>query len=277
MTELLSSLSNNSNIFCCICLDENSDNNHHIFKMITQCNHYFHKSCFYRANRGKSNISCPYCKSIQHDIYTREKYNYCQLNYDSLFVIRQIQKIMKNLYIINYAISGSFAVHTHQTLHNFNPKWKYNDIDVYYNNYMYNLYIPDIMKIDNLIIMKSNNDNTDYTSYSRITSNIIDVNKLLVYVKTNKSDEEIVLKKIMSIDLIFVYNKKPYQIINNFDLDCCKISIVLLERDFKIYINNNFYIDSYKVLDIKNKDKIIKRIEKYRDRGFKCLDLDNNF
>jgi hypothetical protein len=146
----------NNNVFCSICLDEESDNNHHVYKMVTQCNHYFHKACFYRANREKFSISCPYCKMNYPITYTRERYNYSQLNYDTMFVVRQIQKITAKIGIVNYAVSGSFALHLHQTLHQLVPTWKYNDIDIYYNNYMYGLYIPEIMKIDNLIIMKNN-------------------------------------------------------------------------------------------------------------------------
>jgi hypothetical protein len=67
----------NNNI-CPICLEEDNDN--HNYKMITQCNHYFHKSCFYRANRDKDLIFCPYCKTLNNNTLTREKYNFIQIN-----------------------------------------------------------------------------------------------------------------------------------------------------------------------------------------------------
>jgi hypothetical protein len=275
-------LKTTNNIFCSICLDEESDNNHHIYKMVTQCNHYFHKSCFYRANREKNCISCPYCKTNYPITYTREKYNYSQLNYDTIFIIRQIQKITAKIGITNYAISGSFAVHMHQIFHQFGPKWKYNDIDIYYNNYIYEIYIPEIMKIDNLIIMKTNDESTEekYKSYSYFSSLIKGVDKLSVYIKkkksNNKNDNEIILQKILSFDLIYTYQRKPYEIIDTFDLDCCKISMTFNNYGIKMYIHNDFYVDSYKIIDKKNTEKIYERIKKYRERGFLCMDLDNS-
>jgi len=271
-----------NNIFCSICLDEESDNNHHIYKMVTQCNHYFHKACFYRANRGKFCISCPYCKMNYPITYTREKYNYNQLNYDSMFVIRHIQKITRKIGISNYAVSGSFALYMHQTLHNLSTTWKYNDIDIYYNNFGYGTYIPEIMKIDNLIIMKTNDESSEekYKSYFGISPLIKSVDKLSIYVKkkknNNNDDNEVVLQKILSFDLIYTYHRKPYEIIDTFDLDCCKVSMIFREENIKMYIHNDFYVDSYKIIDMKNAEKTRERVRKYRYRGFLCSDLDNN-
>jgi hypothetical protein len=276
-TEKISKI--NNNIFCSICLDEESDNNHHIYKMVTQCNHYFHKACFYRANRGKFYISCPYCKTNYPITYTRERYNYSQLNYDTMFVIRQIQRITAKIGIMNYAVSGSFALHMHQTLHQLGPTWKYNDIDIYYNNYMYEIYIPEIMKIDNLIIMKTNDESTEekYKSYFGLSPLIKGVDKLSIYVKKKKSNnknDEVVLQKILSFDLIYTYQRKPYEIIDTFDLDCCKVSMTFNNSDIKMYIHNDFYIDSYRIINQKNAEKTRERVKKYRSRGFLCMDLD---
>jgi hypothetical protein len=199
-----------------------------------------------------------------------------------MFVIRQIQKITAKIGIMNYAISGSFALYMHQTLHQHGPTWKYNDIDIYYNNYMYGLYIPEIMKIDNLIIMKNNDENTQekYKSYLGISPTIKSVDKLSIYVKKKNYDknknDEVVLQKILSIDLIYTYYRKPYEIIDTFDLDCCKVSMTFNNSDIKMYIHNDFYVDSYKIMNEKNADKTRERVRKYRSRGFLCLDLDNN-
>ena len=267
----------NNNVFCSICLDEESDNDHHIYKMVTQCNHYFHKACFYRANRGKFSISCPYCKMTYPITYTRERYNYNQLNYDTMFVIRQIQKITRKIGIMNYSVSGSFALHMHQTLHQLGPTWKYNDIDIYYNNYMYETYIPEIMKIDNLIIMKTNDESTEekYKSYFGISPIIKSIDKLSIYVKkkrSNNKNDEVILQKILSFDLIYTYHRKPYEIIDSFDLDCCKIAMTFNNSDIKMYIHNDFYVDSYRIINKKTRE----RIKKYRERGFLCFDLDNS-
>lgn len=271
----------NDNLFCSICLDEESDNNYRIYKMVTQCNHYFHKACFYRANRGKYCIECPYCKTNYPITYTREKYNYSQLSYDTMFVIRQIQKITGKIGITNYTISGSFALHIHQTLHQLGPMWKYNDIDIYYNNYMYETYIPEIMVIDNLIIMKTNDESNEekYNSYCCLSPLIKNIDNLSVYIKKKKSNNnnnnEIILEKILSFDLIYTYQRKPYEIIDTFDLDCCKISMTLNNNGIKMYIHNDFYVDSYRIINQKNMKKTRERVKKYRSRGFLCMDLDN--
>ena len=44
---------------------------------------------------------------------------------------------------------------------------------------------------------------------------------------TNEN-EDFLLKKIFSIDFISVYQSNPYNIINYFDLDCCKISFIYI-------------------------------------------------
>jgi hypothetical protein len=104
--------------------------------MFTQCGHYFHKACYARANRKKQEPKCSYCQTICPISYENKYYDMGQLKELSIHhytVIKNITKIMRELYIYEYSISGSFAVHLHQMLHHKNPQWTYNDIDIYSN------------------------------------------------------------------------------------------------------------------------------------------------
>ena len=47
--------------YCSVCLDEKSDHDNSVYKMITQCNHYFHKKCIDKWL--KKNASCPICRN----------------------------------------------------------------------------------------------------------------------------------------------------------------------------------------------------------------------
>ena len=261
---------------CPICLEE--DENNCNYKMITQCNHYFHKSCFYRANRDKDLIFCPYCKTLNNNTITCEKYSFIQINTSILKNIEIIKKFTYMIGIKNYAISGSFSVYLHQLLHLQSSKWTYNDIDIYYYS-DYNIIIPEIMIFDNIIVKYENSKKSKINSYknrSSISSYIKNLNKLSFYYCLNDdSDSDIILKKIFSIDLISIYIEKPQEIIKFFDLDCCKVSFITLDKEIKMYIDNNFYVDSYKILNINNVKKTLERVKKYRARGFKCINLEN--
>jgi hypothetical protein len=264
-----------SNI-CPICLEEDIDNSN--YKMITQCNHYFHKSCFYRANRDKDLIFCPYCKTLNNNTLTCENYSFIQINPIILKNIEIIKKFTYTVGIKNYAISGSFAVYLHQFLHLQSSLWNYNDIDIYYyTNDSIN--IPEIMVFDNIIVKNQNLKKSNISSYknkSSISSYIKNLDKLsFYYCLNNDTDSDLVLKKIFSIDLISLYVDKPYEIIKFFDLDCCKVSFITLKNEIKMYIDNNFYVDSYKILNINNVKKTLERVKKYRERGFKCINLEN--
>jgi hypothetical protein len=264
-----------SNI-CPICLEEDIDNRK--YKMITQCNHYFHKSCFYRANRDKDLIFCPYCKTLNNNTLTREKYSFIQIDKNSLKNIEIIKKFTDTIGIKNYVISGSFAVYLHQFLHLQNLLWNYNDIDLYYYSNI-NIIIPEIIIFNNIIIKKETSQRSIINSYKNnpsISSYIKNLDKLsFYYCLNNDTDSDLVLKKIFSIDLISIYLEKPREIVKFFDLDCCKVAFITLKNEIKMYIDNNFYVDSYKILSINNVKKTLERVKKYRERGFKCINLEN--
>jgi hypothetical protein len=265
-----------SKTICPICLEE--DENNCNYKMITQCNHYFHKSCFYRANRDKDLIFCPYCKTLNNNTLTRENYSFIQINPAILKNIEIIKKFTHMVGIQNYAISGSFSIYFHQLLHLQSPKWIYNDIDIYYYSNI-NINIPEIMVFDNIIVKNQNLKKSNISSYknrSSISSYIKNLDKLsFYYCLNNDTDSDLVFKKIFSIDLINVYTETPHEIIKFFDLDCCKVSFITLHKEIKMYIDNNFYVDSYKIFHINNVKKTLERVKKYRARGFKCMNLEN--
>lgn len=259
--------------YCSVCLDEKSDHDNSVYKMITQCNHYFHKKCYYRANRDKVQHNCPYCRAVNPSCLTSEIYSFFQIPKSHFNNINLINIICLKIGITNYAISGSFALHLHQTLHNQPPKWDYNDIDVYYSGFD-SKRILNIMLSGEYIIFKKNifqhNDN-----YPKISPEIKDITKLTVYTKISNENEDFILKKIFSIDLISVHQSNPYNIINYFDLDCCKISFIYGYSALNFYINNDFYVDSYKIPHISRKYATLNRVKKYRARGFLCENIEN--
>jgi hypothetical protein len=265
--------SNTSQLICCICYDTNNDDNPHCEKMFTQCGHYFHKACYARANRKKQDTKCPYCQIICPIIYENKYYVMVQLRELSIehyAVIKNITKIMRELYVNEYTISGSFAVHLHQMLHHKKPQWSYNDIDIYLN-YDFSKNIGSSKQTKNYILMEMK-ENKKYSNFS--SSNMFQYNsKYGIYLKKKESDIKIELKQILLLDLVKVNTTNPSKIISSFDLDCCKISITISDNIIKFYIHNDFYVDSYTIQN--SYVTTINRVIKYRNRGFNCYNLEN--
>jgi hypothetical protein len=268
--------SSSSGLKCCICYDTENDSSIHCEKMFTQCGHYFHKACYARANRKKQDIKCAYCQTICPIIYENKYYVIAQLKELSIehyTVIKNITKIMRELYVNEYTISGSFAVHLHQTLHHKKPQWSYNDIDIY-SNYDFRKNLNSAKQTQNyvLIEIEENKKSSNYQLSS--SSNMFQYNsKYSVYLKKKESNTKIELNQILLLDLVKVNTTNPSKIISSFDLDCCKIAITISDNIIKFYIHNDFYVDSYTVQN--SYITTINRVIKYRSRGFNCYNLEN--
>lgn len=270
-----SASSNTSQLICCICYDTNNDDSPHCEKMFTQCGHYFHKACYARANRKKQDPKCPYCQTICPISYENKYYDMNQLKELSkqhYEVIKNITKIMCELNIYEYSISGSFAVHLHQMLHHKKPQWMYNDIDIY-SNYDFCRNISSAKQTNNYVLMEIE-ENKKSSNYQLSSSNMIQYNsKYGVYLKKKESDTKIQLNQILLLDLVKVRTNDSCMVISSFDLDCCKIAITIRDNIIKFYIHNDFYVDSYIVQN--NYITTMNRVKKYRSRGFNCYNLEN--
>ena len=258
---------------CCICYDTENDGSIHCEKMFTQCGHYFHKACFARANRKKQDMKCSYCQTICPIFYENKYYDMTQLKELSIHhyeVIKNITKIMRELYIYEYSISGSFAVHLHQMLHHKNPQWSYNDIDIY-STYDSHRNISSSKQTKNYVLIEID-ENKKSSNYS--SSNMFQYNsKYGIYLKKKESETKIELNQILLLDLVKVNTTNPSKIISSFDLDCCKIAITISDNIIKFYIHNDFYVDSYTVQN--SYINTMNRVIKYRSRGFNCYNLEN--
>lgn len=265
-----------SNLCCSICLNNSLDNNAQIEKMFTCCNHFFHKKCFYKANYHKSCVSCPLCNQKTYDRYEKRTYKISEMNQEILNQFKLIKKIIENTNINknDFILSGSFAVYIFQLFCNKNPKWKYNDIDIYYSdNNTFKLESKSI--IDSKLVIKNKEYNNKY-KYKNTTSHIKQVNKIDVFnldkVESNSesNSESITLKKYISFDFIKVKYNKLYSVVESFDLDCCKIYIKIIDEFIELYIHNDVYVDSFKLISNVTQDRIIK----YKERGFNCEKFD---
>jgi hypothetical protein len=160
----------------------------------------------------------------------------------------------------------------YQTLHQHNPEWLYNDIDIYTESSLLSL-IGKISQTKNFVLLNDYSE-SKYNSSSRgsLFDIIIASQKYNIYSKIKENKINIDLKYLLKIDFIETSNNKPEKIISSFDLDCCKIAITIEDNILKFHIHNDFYVDSYSVKN--NLKKTISRVKKYRDRGFKCMNLD---
>jgi hypothetical protein len=250
-------------LICSICYDNENDNYVSIAKMFTKCNHYFHKECFYRANRGKSNKTCPMCRSPHYKMYSIETYYLSEIKRVSADIVEKLCYIKNILQNNKFVISGSFAVYTYQKLYGKNPKWEYGDIDVYIKKDNVNI------ENENLkLIQEFSERETKCCGYCGNVSYQDNINYI-----TNVKKYNVVGKTTFNMDLIQVDEIELYQIVESFYLDCCKIIIELKNDYINLIINNEFYVDSFLIKN--NKEKTLNRINKYRERGFNCYNYDH--
>jgi hypothetical protein len=263
-------------LVCCICYDNTNDKDRKKEKMFTQCGHYFHKSCYARANRNKINVKCVYCQTLCPNVCENQYYDLNQvrsLSQSHCNILENILLLMNELKIRNFVISGSFAVHLYQTLHQHHPEWIYNDIDIYTESGLLLSKFGQIAQTKNFVLLNDCYDTENNSSSSAVLSDIIMAGaKYNIYSKTKKNKTDIDLKHILTLDFIETSNNNPEKIISSFDLDCCKIAITIEGNIIKFHIHNDYYVDSYSVKNSSN--KTFSRVKKYRNRGFKCLNLD---
>jgi hypothetical protein len=211
---------------------------------------------------------CPNCREKHHEVYTKEFFDYKDMQKDMIMSLVQIVKLCEHLKLDNVAVSGSYAVHMFQTLHNFRPNWKPSDIDIYCNEPQ-NLKMDKIQLIDDKVLTCTKEYNSLYTrdTYHDANNSIKSVHKCDLHELSSNN----MFTKIQSFDFIHVELSKPYRVIDEFDLDCCKVAITFTEKGIKMHIHNSFYVDSYV---LKTPQTTIPRIQKYRARGFICANID---
>jgi hypothetical protein len=169
-----------NNLICSICLDDTQNN---LPKMITQCNHFYHRHCYHRANYKKVEYSCPYCRQLNPMQNLIEIYQQSQIPDSLLFYFKLIKDLVRNFKLEKYFISGSFAIFLYQTLHQMNPKWKFNDIDIYYfskDEIQIEKYIP----YGNYLII--NETTTEFTDQYNAMLCVRSVNKISIYIQKKK-------------------------------------------------------------------------------------------
>ena len=274
--QLLDQIPNsNLELVCCICYDTTNDTDRKKEKMFTQCGHYFHKSCYARANRNKIDVKCVYCQTLCPNNFENQYYDFNQvrlLSSSHCNILENTTLLMNELKIRNFVISGSFAVHLYQTLHQYNPEWIYNDIDIYTGSGLLSK-VGQTSQTKNFVLLNNFYDTENISSSSAVLSDIIIAGaKYNIYSKSKRNKTDIDLNHILTLDFIETSNNNPEKIISSFDLDCCKIAITIEDNIVKFHIHNDFYVDSYSVKN--NLKKTISRVKKYRGRGFKCFNLD---
>lgn len=266
----------NINMNCAICLQDENEVSSFTERMITKCNHFFHKTCFYKANLDFENIICPLCRTPCPSEYTIKNYLYSEIPKNIRGIFKRILKIAtvntnskshKEFYE-NFVVSGSFAVYIHHLLFTkTTPNWLYGDIDIYYKN------PSDIenetLNINNVLYVNTTTENATETTYTYKNKKIISVKKYSSFSLNNITKDTEFIQKLENYDLINVKNDTVYNIVKTFDLDCCKVALQFTRNGgLIIYIHNSFYIDSYKIINKEKADNTMKRVEKYKKRGF---------
>jgi hypothetical protein len=203
------------------------------------------------------------CRRPHYEKYTVEQYNIDELMKQGLgseMVLMKsiIQRSTK--YRANFIISGSYAVFMYQKLHNKNPKWEYGDVDIYT---LKDFELRETHPGAKIRDLSCTYDMVGYRYLSKVLWRKMDIK----YVKQYKIEGE----KTFNVDIIHIEGIKKerlYTLVDNFDLDCCKIAVEMKGKMVIFYIRNTFYADSYTMQGNKTEE----RKRKYRSRGFKCND-----
>lgn len=263
---------------CAICIQEDTEVGMNVERMITKCNHFFHKKCFYTANRNNYLYICPLCRTPDPALsYTIKEYISTEIPKQYKSIFKRIYKlayahISHNDFYSNFVISGSFAVYMYQVLFNKKtPDWIYSDIDIYYKNGIdiqdNNINSKNIMYIltDDFDNECKNEENNYYNTDEKIKS----VKKYCAFPINNITKQTNSIEKLENYDMIRIVNLHDlYKIVEDFDLDCCKIALEFIDNGgLRMYIHNSFYIDSYKI-DKYKKTNTLDRVKKYKSRGF---------
>lgn len=126
------------NIFCSICLDTYKEGGL-VERMVTKCNHTFHKHCFFKFNQTQANPHCPNCRRLHHEVFTTEYYSRLEIGEDIWSILDAVKVLTHASDINEYVISGDFAMWMYQTMHGKMPsnEWVYDDIDVFYQSSVY--------------------------------------------------------------------------------------------------------------------------------------------
>jgi hypothetical protein len=188
----------------------------------------------------------------------------------------KVFEIIKNICFINginyksnLIISGSFAVYIYQMVNNITPDilWKYNDIDIYYKQQ-----IPpkefNIIKDGVLLMQRISPKNNELINKNRqYDQNYINNIQEIKAIDINNPKNE------TSFDFINIKSNTDIDhIVEDFDLDCCKMFIKLQEDGFSLHVNENIQRDTYFRYSNWYRNQVTeRRVEKYRARGFKCL------
>lgn len=262
-------MSENQTEICCICLE--SSVSIKLDKMYTTCNHFFHKKCLYKACKDNEKFRCCVCRVWQRfPLYEKENIEWYQIDKNIKLKLLKIEKAMGILCpnTTEYVISGGFSVYMMQKLRGKSPSWKAGDVDIYIpddSDFLLNYKVKGLKIVFNDMSIKID-EYYDKNKYKNCTKYNYTLNNITTVIKYTVCTGD----GFFHMDLIFVKNpNKIYRIVEEFDLDCCKVAFKINRSNIKMYIHRDFYIDGFKLKnnDFENK-KTELRIKNYRNRGF---------
>ena len=293
---------------CCICLEKTFPKSEHAILM-TPCNHIFHKKCIILANFNKTVSRCSLCRA-ELDLPNIEKIKY-QLNETELNTFPELQdlyNLMDNfdeldwvnldgeLLLKSWFISGGYAVYLYLKLIEKKAMCFYGDnINIYtvnnnifFNNLKVNLHdLKNNIKYDSKFIefnahvkigklKRTRNENflSVKKDHESDFSSVLDCTKMIsesVHIEKKTNIE------ISKINCLLKYSKNKdriFDILNEFDLSCCKIAIMIKKTrgllTLKFYIHKDFWCNIYS----SNVDCMSNRLFKYKLRGFDLIEFE---
>ena len=266
------------NELCTICIDDLYLLNEEL--IILPCKHKFHKKCIYN-NIMMNGYKCPFKCEI--DILSEKILQKINNNSDNKYIEKFNKRIIipdtieKILNMIkwenkneNVFIAGGFAL----ALYN-NFKIPYTDIDIMCDN-LNVLNFTELFLNKEYIVEVENIENNNYKDYGyyynknsierviKLKNDLNNLNMDIIKLKEVKKNRENKLTNII------------YDTIDKFDISCCKIALTYqLDNNFTIYIhpdyyNNRAYLDK---TDEKKRLKTLNRIEKYKMKGIKNIEI----
>lgn len=275
---------------CSICLDEDTK-----IDYITQCNHLFHKKCFFKANYKKLITMCPMCRHSYITVsFSKEIHMFQKIPDDIQNTLVGVKDVLESMDISEYFIGGSFIINLYQRLKNAKrdvSNWKIDTIDIYTGE---DIQSPTTLSLlDHLIVPKHSYSSPIKLNAKKSTSYEKQIEEFIRYeIYKVDSLNENTLTKVINLNIYKTYRdiSQTDECIDAFfstiDLDCCKILANFYTKQFDcncsdeeycsrcddygpdiiFYIANESYVDSISC-DYKCQES---RIKKYIERGFEC-------
>ncbi len=248
-------------LLCSICMSDEHDCLHTCEKLITKCNHFFHKTCFYRVKMTNNYIQCPNCRALIHVIYESTHYNFSEIPQEIKNIFQIITTIVREVPCTEYTITGGFALYVREILCRKKITWNYKDIDILYHGK--EIFPKSKSRIVNDLLIKMERKESNFTNtaiQSASECSTFDMKQSFVGVG------QLIVPTIAKFNLHHVKINVPfYNVVSNFDLDCCKVFINFDNDGITIFTSPSWFLDGAK----ENANPV--RVNKYRLRGYKCL------